>query len=179
MLLAARNPEAEMNNRNTIEYGHDLTVIDKTWKIFRENGAQLRIDFKLITMGRTSHGITDKHTLVYGEENIFLEEGVYLRAAILNAENGPIYLGKNSIIQEGAIIRGAFAMLENSHVNMGAKVRGDVTVGPCSKIGGEVSNSVIFGYSNKAHDGYLGNSVIGEWCNIGAAANTSNSEKQL
>jgi UDP-N-acetylglucosamine diphosphorylase/glucosamine-1-phosphate N-acetyltransferase len=174
MLLAARNPGPEMNNRNTIEYLHELTVIDKTWKIFRENGAQLRSDFKLITQGRTSEGIKDKYTKVYGEENIFLEEGVYLRAAILNAETGPIYLGKNSIIQEGAIIRGAFAMLENSHVNMGAKVRGDVTVGPYSKIGGEVSNSVIFGYSNKAHDGYLGNSVIGEWCNIGAAANTSN-----
>jgi len=173
-LLAARNPGAEMNSRNTIEYLQEVTAIDKTWKIFRENGAQLRSDFKLITQGRTSEAIKDKHTLVYGEENIFLEEGVYLRAAILNAENGPIYLGKNSIIQEGAIIRGAFAMLENSHVNMGAKVRGDVTVGPCSKIGGEVSNSVIFGYSNKAHDGYLGNSVIGEWCNIGAAANTSN-----
>jgi len=174
MLLAAHNPGAEMNSRNTIEYAHELTVIDKTWKIFRENGAQLRLDFKLLTQGRTSAAINDKHTIVYGEENIFLEEGVYLRAAILNAENGPIYLGKNSIVQEGAIIRGAFAMLENSHVNMGAKVRGDVTVGPYSKIGGEVSNSVIFGYSNKAHDGYLGNSVIGEWCNIGAAANTSN-----
>lgn len=174
MLLAAHNPGAEMNSRNTIEYLHELTVIDKTWKIFRENGAQLRLDFKLLTQGRTSEAIKDKHTLVYGEENIFLEEGVYLRAAILNAENGPIYLGKNSIVQEGAIIRGAFAMLENSHVNMGAKVRGDVTVGPYSKIGGEVSNSVIFGYSNKAHDGYLGNSVIGEWCNIGAATNTSN-----
>ncbi len=173
-LLAAHNAGAEMNSRNTIEYTHELTVIDKTWKIFRENGAQLRLDFKLLTQGRTSAAINDKHTIVYGEENIFLEEGVYLRAAILNAENGPIYLGKNSIVQEGAIIRGAFAMLENSHVNMGAKVRGDVTVGPYSKIGGEVSNSVIFGYSNKAHDGYLGNSVIGEWCNIGAAANTSN-----
>ena len=174
MLLAARNPGAEMNSRNTIEYLSELTVIDRTWKIFRENGAQLRIDFKLITEGRTSRGIQDKHTKVYAEENIFVEEGVYLRAAVLNAENGPIYLGKNSIIQEGALIRGAFALLEDSHVNMGAKVRGYVTVGPCSKIGGEVSNSVIFGYSNKAHDGYLGNSVIGEWCNIGAATNTSN-----
>jgi len=174
LLIAARNPGGEMNDRNTIAYPNDLVVIDKTWKIFRENGAQLRLDFKLITQGRTSAGIQDKHTMVYAEENIFVEEGVYIRAAVLNAEKGPIYLGKNSIIQEGAMIRGAFALLEESHVNMGAKVRGDVTVGPCSKIGGEVSNSVIFGYSNKAHDGYLGNSVIGEWCNIGAAANTSN-----
>ncbi len=174
LLVATRNPGAEMNSTNTIEYPGDITVIDKSWKIFRENAAQLRIDFKLITAGRTSAPITDKHTITYNPENIFVEEGVYIRAALLNAETGPIYLGKNSIVQEGAIIRGAFALCEGSHVNMGAKVRGDVSVGPYSKIGGEVSNSVLFGYSNKAHDGYLGNSVIGEWCNLGADTNTSN-----
>jgi len=174
LLLAARNPSAQMNNRNTIEYNGEITVIDRVWKIFRENGAQLRADFKLITAGRKSQVITDRHTRTYNEENIFLEEGVYIRAAILNAETGPIYLGKNAIVQEGAIIRGAFAMGEGSHVNMGAKIRGDVTVGPYCKVGGEVSNSVLFSYSNKAHDGYLGNSVIGEWCNIGADTNTSN-----
>ncbi len=112
--------------------------------------------------------------MVYAPENIFIEEGVYIRAAILNAENGPIYLGKNSIVQEGAIIRGAFAMGEGSHVNMGAKMRGDISLGPYCKVGGEVSNSVVFGYSNKAHDGFLGNSVLGEWCNLGADTNTSN-----
>ncbi len=174
LLIATRNPAAEMNEKNTIEYGAEVTVIDKSWKIFRENAAQLRIDFKLITAGRTSALITDKHTITYNPENIFLEEGVYIRAALLNAETGPIYLGKNSIVQEGAVIRGAFALSEGSHVNMGAKIRGDVSVGPYSKIGGEVSNSVLFGYSNKAHDGYLGNSVIGEWCNLGADTNTSN-----
>ncbi|MEO7990076.1 MAG: GlmU family protein [Chryseolinea sp.] len=174
ILVATRNPGAEMNSTNTIDYPGDITVIDKSWKIFRENAAQLRIDFILITAGRTSAPITDKHTITYNPENIFVEEGVYVRAALLNAETGPIYLGKNSIVQEGAIIRGAFALCEGSHVNMGAKVRGDVSVGPYSKIGGEVSNSVIFGYSNKAHDGYLGNSVIGEWCNLGADTNTSN-----
>jgi len=174
LLVATRNPGAAMNSTNTIEYPGDITVIDKSWKIFRENAAQLRIDFKLITAGRTSAPITDKHTITYNPENIFIEEGVYIRAAVLNAETGPIYLGKNSIVQEGAVIRGTFALSEGSHVNMGAKVRGDVSVGPYSKIGGEVSNSVIFGYSNKAHDGYLGNSVIGEWCNLGADTNTSN-----
>ncbi len=174
VLLAARNPGAEMNEKNTIEYKHELTIIDRTWKIFRENGAQLRIDFKVLTEGRKSQDINDRHTRVYGEENIFVEEGVYIRAATLNAENGPIYLGKNSIIQEGAIIRGAFALCHDSHVNMGAKIRGDVTIGPFSKVGGEVSNSVIFSYSNKSHDGFLGNSVLGEWCNIGADTNTSN-----
>lgn len=174
LLIAARNPSGEMNERNTVTYDKPLTVIDRIWKIFRENGAQLRLDFKVVTAGRISAKIEDVHTRVYGAENIFLEEGVYIRAAILNAEAGPIYLGKNSIIQEGAIIRGAFAMGEHSHINMGAKIRGDVTLGPYSKAGGEVSNSVIFGYSNKAHDGFLGNSVLGEWCNIGADTNTSN-----
>ncbi len=97
-----------------------------------------------------------------------------LHAAILNAENGPIYLGKNSQVQEGAIIRGPFALGEESIINMGGKMRADTTVGPFCKIGGEVSNSVLFGYSNKAHDGFLGNSVLGEWCNLGADTNTSN-----
>lgn len=175
LLIAASQPVSEMNASNTIEYKNTITLIDKTWKIFRENAAQLKVDFKLITTGRQSAGIADKHTVVYGSENdIFIEEGVYIRAAILNAESGPIYIGKNSTIQEGAIIRGSFALCEGAHVNMGAKIRGDVTVGPFSKIGGEVSTSVIFGYSNKSHDGFLGCSVLGEWCNLGADTNTSN-----
>lgn len=174
LLIAANRPEQEMSSSNTIEYADDVTVIDKTWKIFYENGRQLRLDFPLVTGGRRSAGIQDKHTIVYGEENLFVEEGVSIRAAIINAENGPVYLGKNSIIQEGAMIRGAFALCEGSHLNMGAKMRGDITVGPYSKVGGEVSASVIFGYSNKAHDGFLGCSVLGEWCNLGADTNTSN-----
>jgi UDP-N-acetylglucosamine diphosphorylase/glucosamine-1-phosphate N-acetyltransferase len=174
LLVAARQPKGEMSEANTHNYGPELTVIDKTWKIFKENGAQIKIDFALLTAGRKSAPITDKYTQVYAEQNIFLEEGVYIRAATLNAETGPIYIGKNSIIQEGAIIRGPFAMGEGAHINMGAKIRGDVTVGPYSKVGGEVSTSVLYGYSNKAHDGFLGCSVIGEWCNLGADTNTSN-----
>jgi UDP-N-acetylglucosamine diphosphorylase/glucosamine-1-phosphate N-acetyltransferase len=174
LLIAARQPEGPMSDINTITYPHAITVIDKSWKIFRENAAQLKLDFTMITAGRTSAGISDEHTVVYGRENIFVEEGVYIRAAILNAENGPIYLGKNSIVQEGAMIRGSFALGEGSHINMGAKIRGDVSVGPYSKVGGEISTSVIFGYSNKAHDGFLGCSVLGEWCNLGADSNTSN-----
>lgn len=174
LLIAARQPQSDMNDGNTLSYPEDLTVIDKNWKIFNQNGAQIRSDFKLITAGRRSAKLDDKHTIIYGEENLFVEEGVYTRAAILNAENGPIYLGKNSTVQEGAMVRGAFALCEGGHVNMGAKIRGDVTVGPFSKVGGEVSASVIFAYSNKAHDGFLGCSVIGEWCNLGADSNTSN-----
>jgi UDP-N-acetylglucosamine diphosphorylase/glucosamine-1-phosphate N-acetyltransferase len=177
MILAVRTPDDEVPEVITgtiTEFAQPVTLIDQVWKIYQYNGAQIRADFELITRGRKSAPITDVHTRVYAPENIFVEEGAQVRAALLNAENGPIYLGKNSMIQEGALIRGPFALCDNSHVNMGAKVRGDTTVGPFSKIGGEVSNSVLFGYSNKSHDGFLGNSVIGEWCNIGADTNTSN-----
>lgn len=148
--------------------------IKKQWDVFHLNGEEIANDFALITKGRSSQPISDPHTIVYGQENIFLEEGASVRAAILNAENGPIYIGKNAQIHEGAIIKGACAIGENSHVNMGAKLRGDNTIGPNCKVGGEVSNSVFFGNSNKGHDGFLGNSVIGEWCNIGADTNSSN-----
>jgi UDP-N-acetylglucosamine diphosphorylase/glucosamine-1-phosphate N-acetyltransferase len=164
----------EMNSSNTIEYANEVIAIDRPWKIFQLNAKQMKVDFDLITAGRRSAGIADKHTVIYGEENLFVEEGVNIRAAIINAENGPVYLGKNSIVQEGAMIRGAFALCEGAHVNMGAKMRGDTTIGPYSKVGGEVSTSVLFGYSNKAHDGFLGCSVLGEWCNLGADTNTSN-----
>jgi UDP-N-acetylglucosamine diphosphorylase/glucosamine-1-phosphate N-acetyltransferase len=174
MLIAANNPEQEMKGDNIVEYREELTVIDKTWKIFLENARQIKVDFGLITAGRTSAGIQDKHTIVYGEQNIFVEEGVNIKAAVINAETGPVYLGKNSIVQEGAMIRGSFALCEGAHLNMGAKMRGDTTIGPFSKVGGEISTSVVFGYSNKAHDGFMGCSVLGEWCNLGADTNTSN-----
>jgi UDP-N-acetylglucosamine diphosphorylase/glucosamine-1-phosphate N-acetyltransferase len=174
LLIAANKPEQEMSKGNTIEFAGDITVIDKTWKIYSQNGRQLRADFALVTKGRKSQAISDPHTKIYAKENLFVEEGVDVKSAIINAEPGPVYLGKNSIVQEGAIIRGAFALCEGAHLNMGAKMRGDTTVGPYSKVGGEVSTSVIFGYSNKAHDGFLGCSVLGEWCNLGADTNTSN-----
>jgi len=150
------------------------TVIREVWEIFLNNGQQIRSDFKVLTTGRQSQPIGDKHTIVYNEENIFIEEGVKIRAAILNAENGPIYIGKNAQIHEGAIIKGPFAICEGSNVNVGGKMRGDVTIGPFCKVGGEVAASVIFGHTNKGHEGYLGNSVLGEWCNLGADTNTSN-----
>jgi UDP-N-acetylglucosamine diphosphorylase/glucosamine-1-phosphate N-acetyltransferase len=176
-MLAYRTHEDEISEviKGAVkEYTQPLTLIDKPWKIFQSNGAQIRADFQLITLGRKSAEITDPHTRIYKKENIFVEEGVMIRAAILNAEDGPIYLGKNTQVQEGSVIRGPFALCEGSIVNMGSKVRGDTTVGPFSKIGGEISTAVIFGYSNKAHDGFLGSSVVGEWCNLGADTNTSN-----
>ncbi|HYF66794.1 MAG TPA: GlmU family protein [Ohtaekwangia sp.] len=174
LLIAANNPVQEMNERNIVAYNEPITVIDKPWKIFRENAGEIKRDFKIITEGRISAPINDPYTRIYANDNIFIEVGVEIRAAVLNAESGPIYLGKNSVVQEGAVVRGSFALCEGAQLNMGAKVRGDTTIGPYCKIGGEISNSVFFASSNKAHDGYLGNSVIGEWCNLGADTNASN-----
>ncbi|MCU0429390.1 MAG: GlmU family protein [Cytophagaceae bacterium] len=151
-----------------------VLVLQRNWDLFRNNGAEIRNDFNLLTQGRKSAGIQDVHTRTYAEHQIFVEPGVKIRAAILNAEDGPIYLGANSEVQEGAIIKGPFALGEHAVVNMGGKMRGDNTIGPYCKVGGEVSNSILFGYSNKAHEGFMGNSVIGEWCNLGADSNTSN-----
>lgn len=148
--------------------------IQYPWFIFKQNRAELLLDFDLLTKGRTSQPITDPHTIVYGKENLFVEEGVSIRAAIINAENGPVYLGKGAKVREGSIINGAFALCENAELAAGSKIKGDTTVGPFARVGGEVSNSVFFGRTNKIHDGYLGNAVIGEWCNMGAATNNSN-----
>ncbi|HEX9955870.1 MAG TPA: putative sugar nucleotidyl transferase, partial [Fibrella sp.] len=142
--------------------------------IFVLNGDQIRADFARITNGRTSAPLTDPHTAVYGADNLFIEEGATIRAAVLNAEAGPIYIGKNATISEGTIMIGPFALCDNSTVNWGGKMRSNTTIGPFCKVGGEVGNSVLFGYSNKAHEGFLGNSVIGEWCNLGANVNNSN-----
>ncbi|RNI30783.1 glucose-1-phosphate thymidylyltransferase [Rufibacter immobilis] len=149
-------------------------VVTQLWDIFRFNGPQIRDDFKVLTEGRVSQPISDPHTVAYNVQDIFIEEGVQFKAAILNAENGPIYIGRNAQVQEGTVLRGPFALGEESIINMGGKMRGDVTIGPYCKVGGEISNCVFFGYSNKGHDGFMGNSVVGEWCNFGADTNTSN-----
>lgn len=168
------SPIEEPKSYTLKEFSGTVNQIIYSWDIFRLNGQEIRRDFELITTGRKSAGVSDPHTIVYGSENIFVEEGVTVKAAVLNAENGPIYLGKNSEVQEGALIRGPFAMGERSVVSMGTKLRGDTSAGPHCKLGGEISNCVFWGYSNKGHDGFLGNSVIGEWCNFGAGTNNSN-----
>ncbi len=178
-LLASYIGETEKNldaakEKEVIQLNFEPDLLQKTWNIFQFNGFQIRADFELIRKGRESQKISDPYTLTYNPAEIFIEEGAVIKAAVLNAENGPIYIGKNTEIQEGSLIRGPFALCEGSTVNMGAKLRGDTTVGPYSKVGGEISNSVIFGFSNKGHEGFLGNSVIGEWCNLGADTNTSN-----
>jgi UDP-N-acetylglucosamine diphosphorylase/glucosamine-1-phosphate N-acetyltransferase len=152
----------------------DVSLLTRPWHLFLRNGAEIRRDFALLTAGRTSQPVGDAHTVVYAPENVFIEPGVKIRAAILNAENGPIYIGRNVQVQEGAILKGPLALGEGTVVNCGAKLRGDNTIGPYCKVGGEVGNSILMGYSNKGHEGYLGNSVVGEWCNLGADTNTSN-----
>ncbi len=152
----------------------NIQFLERTWDIFRANKQEIEKDFDLITTGRKSQIVTDKNTILYNQERIFIEEGATIKAAILNAEKGSIYIGKNASIEEGAIIRGSFALGEGSVINTGANMRGDTTIGKFCKVGGEVSNCVFFGYSNKSHDGFLGNAVIGEWCNLGAATNCSN-----
>jgi len=144
-----------------------------SWDVFSQNEKELKADFELLTKGKKSQPISVTNR-VLKPENIFLEEGAIVECANLNASAGYIYVGKDAEIMEGAMIRGPFAICEHSAVKMGAKIYGATTVGPHCKVAGEISNSVIFGYSNKAHDGFLGNSVLGEWCNLGADTNNSN-----
>ena len=167
------NQEVDFDSFEIIEFTDECLRIEHTWDIFSKNDAALREDFELITDGRHSQPIP-KSVNVLSPENIFIEEGAKLEFVTLNASTGPIYIGKNAEIMEGSVIRGPFALCDNGKVKLATKVYGATTVGPHSVIGGEVNNSVLFGYSNKGHDGFLGNSVLGEWCNIGADSNNSN-----
>ena len=150
-----------------------FTHVQNLWDIFSKNAIELEADFELITQGRASQKANATNNIL-GEENLFIEEGAVLNCAIINASNGPVYIGKDAEVMEGSIIRGPFALCEASQTKLGTKIYGPTTVGPYSKVGGELNNVVIFGYSNKGHDGFLGNSVLGEWCNIGADSNISN-----
>lgn len=152
----------------------DFEAIRKLPDIFQKNKSLIQYDFALVTATAKSAAIDDRHTIVYGKDNIFVEEGVKFRASILNAEDGLMYFGKGVDVQEGSLIHGSHAFGDFATVNMGAKLRGDSAFGPYVKVGGEVGNSVIMGYSNKGHDGYMGNSVLGYWCNWGADTNSSN-----
>ena len=171
--LLKENEKVELENFNSVELKEDPVFIENTWDIFSKNAEAIQADFEFLTEDRTSIPIPG-FVQCFGENAIFIEEGADVKAASLNAEDGPIYIGKNSKIMEGSHIRGPFALCENATLKMGAKIYGGSTIGPHSKVGGEFSNSVIFGYSNKGHDGFLGNAVIGEWCNLGADTNNSN-----
>lgn len=157
-----------------IDYPEEVLVVNERWEIYQKNGKAIMNDFELLTKGRTSVQLSSTNTIIGDTNNIFLEEGAKVEACILNASEGPIYIGKNAEIMEGSIVRGPLAMGESSALKLGAKVYGPTTLGPFCKVGGEVNNVVFQAYSNKGHDGFLGNSVIGEWCNLGADTNTSN-----
>ena len=165
--------EVDFDTYEATEFNSDVLKIEHTWDIFTKNGEAIQEDFNLITKGRQSQPIPEM-TVAFHPDNIFIEEGAKLPLCSLNASNGPIYIGRNTEIMEGSMIRGPFALCDNATVKLAAKIYGPTTVGPHSTVGGEVKNSVIFGYSNKGHEGYLGNSVIGEWCNLGADTNNSN-----
>ncbi|MBI4648159.1 MAG: GlmU family protein, partial [Bacteroidia bacterium] len=143
------------------------------WDIFRMNGEALQLDYNLLTYEKKSLELSKTNNIL-GHENIFVEEDVKAEFVTINATTGPVYIGRHSEIMEGTIIRGPFAIGEHSVIKSGTRIYGPTTIGPHSKAGGEISNSVIFAYSNKVHDGFLGNSVLGEWCNIGAGTNISN-----
>lgn len=180
IIIAIRQNKESVSNFNidNQEYkSHEAkSAFDKInypWDIFTLNGQEIEADFKLLTHNRKSQDISKNNNLLF-PERIFVEEGATVLFSNLNATNGSIYIGKDAEIMEGSNVRGPFALCEHSALKIGSKIYGPTTIGPHSKVGGEVNNSIIIGYSNKAHDGFLGQAVIGEWCNIGADSNNSN-----
>jgi UDP-N-acetylglucosamine diphosphorylase / glucose-1-phosphate thymidylyltransferase / UDP-N-acetylgalactosamine diphosphorylase / glucosamine-1-phosphate N-acetyltransferase / galactosamine-1-phosphate N-acetyltransferase len=144
------------------------------WDIFQNNDAALRADFDWLTKNKTSAPLSNTNQLIGSTQQLFIEAGASVECAIINTTTGPVYIGKNALVMEGSIIRGPFALCQNATLKMGAKIYGATTLGPHCTGGGEIKNSVMFGYSNKAHNGYLGDAVVGEWCNMGAGTTNSN-----
>lgn len=162
-----------LNDIQKIETDQSFLKINYPWDIFRNDGIEIENDFTRLIKNKKTSKLSSTNNII-AENNIFCEEGASVEFATLNAKNGPIYIGKNAEIMEGSIIRGPFALCDNATVKMSAKIYGPTTIGPYSKVGGELNNCVIQEYSSKAHDGFLGNAVIGEWCNLGADTNNSN-----
>ncbi len=166
------NSSLSETNESVVHYSGPILHIKNTWDIFTLNDEVLRDDYTRITSGRKSQDLSETNTVLGSD--IFIEEGASVECATINTSTGPVYIGRDAEIMEGAIVRGPLAMCEHSALKMGAKIYGATTLGPYCKAGGEVHNSVFTGYSNKAHDGFLGNAVLGEWCNLGADTNNSN-----
>ncbi|GAB3897006.1 putative sugar nucleotidyl transferase [Spirosoma agri] len=160
--------------QHTETFTAPVPTIRQLWSIVAANGNQIQADFTLLTAGRQSEPITDQFTHCYAPENVFIEKGATIRAAILNAEDGPIYIGKNVTISEGSVVIGPCSFGEGTMVHYNSKMRKNTSAGPYCKVGGEIGNSILFANSGKGHEGYLGDSVVGEWCNLGASTNTSN-----
>ena len=157
----------------SVEFKEELKVVHYPWQIFQLNDWAIKADFELITSGRKSKTISKTNKLI-NPSQIFVEAGAKMEHCILNAADGPIYIGKNAIVMEGSLLRGPIAICDGAVVKMGTRIYGATTVGPFCTVGGEIKNSVLFGFTNKAHDGYLGDSVLGEWCNLGAGTSNSN-----
>lgn len=178
--IAANEVPTEANWTNPpaflkpVRFAHEVIRFERPWHLFQHCGEAIVHDFKLLTEGRRSQLLSSLNTVVGDPNLIFLEEGAVVEACVLNTKNGPIYIGKNAEVMEGCLVRGPFALGDHAQLKMGAKIYGPSSFGPECRVGGEVNNSVLTGYSNKGHDGFLGNSVIGEWCNLGADTNNSN-----
>ncbi len=162
---AERHPSHQVPGIGTVERAYDLFLL---------NGAAIRADFQRLTAGRSSQPVSPTCTVIGDPALVFVEEGAWMEGACLNTLGGPIYIGPHATVMEGACLRGPVAVCEHATVNMGAKIYPDTTIGPWCKVGGELNNVVMQAYSNKAHDGFLGNAVIGAWCNIGAGCVASN-----
>lgn len=165
---------AEINTFKRINYAKEYNSIERVWDLFQKCGMGIESDLQIISKKRKSQTLSASVTVIGDRSKVFLEEGAKAEACILNTTNGPIYIGKEAEIMEGSVVRGPFALGEHSVLKLCTKIYGPSSIGPHCKVGGEVNNSVLLGYSNKAHDGFLGNSVVGEWCNLGADTNNSN-----
>ncbi len=179
LVIALRTQKKDYLNFNSDSYQRINTNLEflqivNTWDIFSINPQAIKNDFSLLTKNRNTSNISNTNSIIGDPGLIFIEEGAIVEYVYLNTSDGPIYIGNDSEVMEGSKIRGPFALCNHATVKMDAKIYSGTTIGPYSKVGGEISNSVILGYSNKGHDGFLGNSVIGEWCNLGADTNTSN-----
>jgi len=173
-MLAFVGKSITLSSIPPIEWEEPLVLFEKPTDLFTYNDKAIDFDFKLLTQGRTSAPLSPTNGFLGDKADLFIEEGAKVEFATLNCQKGKIYIGKDAEVMEGSHLRGPIALCEHATLNMGAKLYGATTIGPYSKVGGEISNSVIWGYSNKGHDGFLGNSVLGQWCNLGADTNVSN-----
>ncbi len=165
--------EQNFDSIHILQYEKEIKLIRYNWDLFTYNGQEIEHDFALLTSNRESQPLSKTVTHL-GKDPVFLEKGARVEAAVINTENGPVYIGKEAEVMEGCLIRGPFALGEHSTLKMGAKIYSNTSIGPHCKVGGEVNNSIFIGYANKAHDGFLGQAVIGHWCNLGADTNNSN-----
>lgn len=168
-LIAVRGSETSRR-----DYSGEIIAVDRLYDIFMLNGRVIEGDFALMTAGRTGAPIPDSVTVIGDRARLFISPGATVEGAIINVKNGPVYIGDGAEVMEGTVMRGPIAVCDSATVNMGTKIYGATTIGTHSKVGGEINNAVIFPYSNKAHDGFLGNAVIGSWCNLGAGCVASN-----